>query len=51
MYFRLTNFGAFDRAVRFINSGPIFGIGSSKSINCSNQYNYFEIINGQAFID
>ena len=55
MYFRLTNCGAFDRAVRFINSGPIFGIGSSKSINCSNQYNSeridFEIINGQAFID
>ena len=58
MYKRLTQCGAFDKAVEFINNSPLggrIGTGKSKSIDCRpNQYNGeridFEIITGVAFV-
>jgi len=54
MYDRLTTCGSFDNAVIYINKGPLYGIGASKSITCGKkQINGeridFEIISGSAF--
>jgi len=58
MYKRLTQCGAFDDAVRFINQAPVVGYdatGKSKSFDCKpNQVNGeridFKIITGRAFV-